>query len=484
MTRSRKRLVLIATIGLVLLVAAMFLISKLLGGGGPTTEVETATAETRTITQVVTASGRVEPATEVTISPDVSGEIIELAVEEGDEVVAGQVLARIKPDLYASQIDQLTAGVSQAEAGVGQAAAGVAQAEANVAQAQAALAQAQQTFERVDQLYQRGLVARAEHEQAQAAVRTQTAALRAAQATVGQARSGVGSARSGVTGARARLGEAQKQLGRTTLVAPMSGTVSMLAVKPGERVVGTSQMAGTPMMRIARLDAMEIVVDVNENDVVNIEVGDSAKVEVDAYTDRPLKGVVTQIAQSARGAGAAGVGAVAAATTGSVTTFQVRIRVETSATSASVGGGLSPEVAARPTPSVQLRPGMNGTVDIYTRSVRGVAAIPLGAVTVRDVNAVRRDTAKASRATARGTTPANAGTPQAEDLRKVVFVVRDGVTQMVPVETGLDDRTWVEIRRGLRAGDVVVTGPYSTVSRSLLPGVRVRRATEAREEAN
>lgn len=476
MTRSRKRLVLIASIGLVVLVALMALVSKLLGGGKPTTEVETATAETRTITQVVTASGRVEPATEVTISPDVSGEIIELAVEEGDDVVAGQVLARIEPDLYASQIDQLAAGVTQAEAGVGQASAGVSQAEANAAQAEAALAQAQQTFQRVEQLYERGLVARAEYDQAQAAVRTQTAALRAAQAAIGAARSGVGSARSGVTGARARLGEARQQLGRTTLVAPMSGTVSMLAVKPGERVVGTSQMAGTPMMRIARLDAMEIVVDVNENDVVNIGVGDSAKVEVDAFTDRPLKGVVTRIAQSARGAGASGVATAGGA---SVTTFEVRIRVETGATSASVGGALSPEVAARPTPSVQLRPGMNGTVDIYTRSVRGVAAVPLGAVTVRDLNAVRRDTAKATRRGA-GAPPPNAGTPQAEDLRKVVFVVRDGVTQMVTVETGLDDRTWVEIRRGIRAGDVVVTGPYGTVSRTLLPGVNVRQASEAR----
>lgn len=484
MTRSRKRLVLIASIGLVVLVALMALISKLVGGGTPTTEVETATAETRTITQVVTASGRVEPATEVTISPDVSGEIIELAVEEGDEVVAGQVLARIKPDLYASQIDQLSAGVSQAEAGVGQASAGVSQAEANVAQAQAALAQAQQTFERVEQLFERGLVARAEYDQAQAGVRTQTAALRAAQAAVGSARSGVGSARSGVTGARARLGEAQKQLGRTTLVAPMSGTVSMLAVKPGERVVGTSQMAGTPMMRIARLDAMEIVVNVNENDVVNIQVGDSAKVEVDAFTDRPLAGVVTRIAQSATGTGATGVGAVASVATGtSVTTFEVRIRVETGVTSASVGGALSPEVAARPTPAAQLRPGMNGTVDIYTHSVRGVAAVPLGAVTVRDLNAVRRDTASGARR-ARTTAAPNVGTPQAEDLQKVVFVVRDGKAQMVTVETGLDDRTWVEVRRGIRAGDVVVTGPYGTVSRTLLPGVRVRQATQVRPVAD
>ena len=476
MTRTTKRLLLFGLIGLVVLVAAMAGISALLGGDGPSASVETATAETRTITQVVTASGRIEPATEVTISPDVSGEIIELTVKEGDEVVAGQVLARSRPDLYAAQIDQLSAGVQQSEAGVGQATAGVAQAEANVAQAQAALARAEQDFARVRQLFDRGLVARAEFETAQSAVRSQTAAVRAAQAAVGSARSGVGQARYGVTGARARLAEVQNQIGRTTVTAPMSGTVSMLDVELGERVVGTSQMAGTPMMRIARLDAMELVVDVNENDVVNIEVGDTARVEVDAFTDRPLKGIVTEIAQSARGVG----GAAAAVSATSVTTFQVRVRVETGAASAAVGGGLSPEVASNPSPSVRLRPGMNGTVDVFTRSVRGVAAIPLGAVTVRDLNAVRRDTASSTRGRRRSgaSAAASGGTPQVEDIRKVVFVVRDGKAQMVTVETGLDDRTWIEIRRGLRTGDVVVTGPYGTVSRTLTPGDRVRISTE------
>ncbi len=480
MTRSTKRLLIFGLIGLVLLVAVVVALGALFGGDGPSTSVETAAAQTRTITQVVTASGRIEPATEVTISPDVSGEIVELTVKEGDDVVAGQVLARIRPDLYAAQIDQLSAGVQQSEAGVGQASAGVAQAEANVAQAEAGLARAEQDFARIRQLFERGLVARSEYETAQVAVRTQTAGVRAAQAAVASSRAGVGQARYGVTGARARLAEVQNQISRTTVTAPMSGTVSMLDVELGERVVGTSQMAGTPMMRIARLEAMELVVDVNENDVVNVSVGDTARIEVDAFTDRPLHGIVTEIAQSARGAG----GAVLTGAT-SVTTFQVRVRVETSAASASVGGALSPEVSARPDPSVRLRPGMNGTVDIFTRSVRGVAAVPLSAVTVRDLNAVRRDTSSAGRRRSRRSASSTSGgtaavgTPEVEDIKKVVFVVRDGKAQMVTVETGLDDRTWIEIRRGLRTGDIVVTGPYGTVSRTLAPGERVRISNDA-----
>ncbi len=446
------------------------------GGSEKGEAVEMATVETRTITQTVTASGRIEPQTEVKISPDVSGEIIELTVKEGDEVTAGQVLARIKPDLYAAQIDQLQAGVSQSQAGVGQAQASVGQAEAGVASAQANLERATRDFERVQQLFDRGLVARSEFETAQSALRAQQAAVNQSQAALSQSRAGVTSAQYGVTGSRARLGEVQRQLARTTLTAPMTGTVSQLNVELGERVVGTSQMAGTEIMRIARLEEMELVVDVNENDIVNVTVGDSAKVEIDAYPDRPLPGVVAEIAQSSR-SGQATLGGGAGQ---QVTNFQVRVRVAT-AGSAAQGGALNPEIPTPNAAPVRLRPGMSGTVDIFTRTARNTPAIPLAAVTVRDMNKVREDSLRGKPGhRPAADRPVASGTPRAEVLRKVVFVAVNGKVQIREVETGIDDRTYVQITRGLRPGETVVSGPYSVVSRTLRPGqaVRAQRSTQ------
>ncbi|HYE59093.1 MAG TPA: efflux RND transporter periplasmic adaptor subunit [Rhodothermales bacterium] len=472
MTRTGKVLTISGgLVGLLILVGILGNVLGWFGGGESGEPVEMARAERRTLVQTVTASGRIEPETEVKLSPDVSGEIIELTVKEGDQVVAGQVLARIKPDLYASQIDQLAAGVSQSVAGVSQSQAAVNQAEAGVASAQATFERAQREFERVQQLFDRGLVARAEFETSQAQLRAQQAAVNQAQAALSQARAGVEASRYSVSGARARLGEAQNQLSRTTIVAPMTGTVSQLNVELGERVVGTSQMAGTEILRIARLETMELVVDVNENDIVNVAVGDSAKVEVDAYPDRPLPGVVTEIAQSSRAGGAAlgGQGGQ------QVTNFQVRVRVATGAGSAAQGGAANPEIPAPPPQGVHLRPGMSGTVDIFTRTARNAVAIPLSAVTVRDLNKVREDSLRAAGRSTAPDRPVAAGAPREENLRKVVFVVRDGKVSMRQVETGIDDRTYVEIVRGLQPGETVVSGPYSAVSRTLQPGQAVRQ---------
>ena len=461
-------------IGLGVLAALLLVVGGLVaafgeGGGGEGEEVEVVAASQRSLVQVVTASGRVEPETEVKISPDVPGEIIELRVKEGDEVRAGQVLARIKPDLYAAQIEQLTAGVSQAQAGVGQAEAGLTSARTGVDRAQVDVERAQQEFDRVQALVGRGAVSAAELDAARATLRGAQVALRTQQATLGQSQANVASARFGVAGAQARLREAREQLGRTTIVAPMSGTVSQLNVELGERVVGTSQMAGTELMRIARLDAMELVVDVNENDVVNVSLGDSARIEVDAYPDRPFAGVVTEIAQSAR------TGTAQAATQQGVTNFQVRIRVVGTAAARPNGGGvLDPEVRTAGGTAV-LRPGMSGTVDIFTHRVDRAVAVPIAAVTVRDLNRVREDTADGGRARRRGgdEDEDRAVSLQPEELRKVVFVERNGKAAMVEVETGIDDRTYVEVRRGLRPGDRVIAGPYSLVSRTLLPGDEV-----------
>lgn len=461
---SGKRILIIlgVLVGLLILVGVAGNALGWFGGEERGETVESAVAGRRTITQVVTASGRVEPETEVKISPDVSGEVILLTVKEGDAVTAGQVLARIRPDVYAAQAEQLEASVQQSQAGVEQGAAGVTSAREGVARAEREL-------DRVRNLQARGLTATAELETAQSAVRAQQAALAQAVANASQSRFGV-------TSAQARLREAREQLGKTTITAPMSGTVSQLNIEAGERVVGTSQMAGTELMRIARLESMELVVDVNENDVVNITLGDTARVEVDAYPDRPLRGVVTEIAQSAR---------VGAQATGSqqVTNFQVRVRVEGNAAArTTAGGALAPEVQPPQMGETRLRPGMSGTVDIYTQTVREAVAIPIAAVTVRDLNKVRLDTLEGSEG--RKQRRLAAGAPQPEELRKIVFVIRGGKARMVEVDTGIDDRTYVEVRRGLRPGDEIVTGPYSLVSRTLLPGkpVQTERADAARAQ--
>lgn len=502
------------------LLVAVGVLGNVLGWFGKGREkgvsAEIVTVETRGLVQTVTASGRVEPETEVKISPEVPGELIELRVREGDEVTAGQVLARIRAEQYDAQVAQLEAAIAQQQAGVGQAAAGTEQAAAGVAQArsqaeaaQAAVTQAEAQMTRLNadlerqrRLFDRGVIPGSEVDALETQARVQRAAVasaRAQAASAGRAvasaqaqaqgaQASVRSAQEGVASAQARLREVNEQRAKTTIVAPISGTISQLNVEAGERVVGTSQMAGTELMRIARLDAMEIVVDVNENDIVNVQVGDSASVEVDAFPGRPLTGIVTEIAQSSQSMrGAAGAAAAATGTT-TVTNFRVRVRVlDPDGASAAMGGALSPETG-RTSGGVRLRPGMNGTVDIRTNRVARAVVVPLGAVTVRDMNAMREAQQRAaSGSAARRTTPSpstaaddpnRSGLPKTEDLQKVVFVVRDGRAVAVPVVTGIDDRTYVQILSGLRPSDRVIVGPYSLVSRELKSGDPVHASND------
>jgi len=414
-----------------------------IGGGDPGLEVQTAPAETRTITQVVTAFGRAQPEVEVTISPDVSGEIIELPIREGDAVQQGDLLARLDPENYRAQVEQARAQVSQAKA--------------SLAERRADSLQARLDYDRQKKLYESDAISQSEFQQAKTAYQQAVARLE--------------SARFQVESAQAGLREATERLSKTEIYAPMDGTVSKLNVETGERVVGTNQMAGTEMMKVARLDQMEIQVDVNENDVVNVAMRDSAAVEVDAYPDRSFQGVVTEIANSAR-----------IENQGSqeqVTNFPVKVRVldprgggaSDGASDTAQGGVQRPEVPGTdPEPGPVLRPGMSGTVDIFTQTVDRAVAVPIQAVTVRDFNAVRSDTsAKES---------ANGSPSSGEDLRKVVFVARADTARMVEVSTGISDDTHIEIRSGLSGGEQVITGPYSAVSRELEPGMKIRVDSE------
>jgi len=415
------------------------------GGRGSSTEVEVADVEVRTVTQTVTASGKVQPEVEVKISPDVSGEIIRLNVREGDRVTRGDLLVRIKQDDYLATVDQARAGVSQSKA--------------VEAQRRADFLSAELERKRKRGLHEAGAIPESEMQLAETQFDIAEAALEAAKYSV--------------QSAEARLTETQDQLNKTVIYAPMTGTVSMLSVELGERVVGTSQMAGTEMMRIALLEQMEIEVDVNENDVINVAIGDTASIEIDAYPDQSFRGLVTEIANSARVTGQG--------TQQQVTNFPVKVRILGTRPPQPdrPGGGIeAPEVDPLPQEMAQFRPGMSGTVDIYTQTIEDAVAVPIQAVTVRDFARVQRN-GDESREAGNDTSdltddsaavkPADAapmGMPR-EDLRRVVFLFEEGHAQMVEVETGISDDTHIHIRSGLDGGERVIIGPYSAVSRTL-----------------
>jgi len=431
-TSSRLLLIVggVIVVGLVVVLAAWSM--GALGGGEEGTQVEVADAERRTITQVVTAFGRAQPETEVTISPDVSGEIVELTVQEGDKVEKGQLLTRLRPDNYVAEVERARAEVSQARA--------------TLSERRADSLQARQQFDRQKKLHEKGVVSDADFETAQSTYQQSVARLEAA--------------RYQVESAAARLQDAREQLEKTRIYAPMDGTVSKLNVEAGERVVGTTQMQGTEIMNIARLDQMELEVDVNENDVVNVALDDTAAIEVDAYPERSFRGSVTEIANSARVSGEG--------TQDQVTNFPVKIRVldphnVDARTVATNGSGVTrQELPTGPEAPPNLRPGMSGTVDIFTQTLADVVSVPIQAVTVRDFNALDRD----------GKEPE--GLDRKEDLRRVVFVAEADTARMVEVETSISDDTHVAVISGLDGGERVIIGPYSAVSRELSEGDRIR----------
>jgi len=434
----------ILTLLIVLVVIAVVAIvglraSGLVGGKERATQVELSEVERRTVTQLVTASGNIQPEIEVRISPDVSGEIVELPIVEGDRVTKGQLLARIKPDFYQAQLDQAEASVLQAKA--------------NEAQRRADLLNAELERNRQQALYESGAISEAAFQSADTRFETMKASYEASQYNVRIA--------------EARLKEAREQLSKTTIYAPMDGTISILAVELGERVVGTTQMTGTEMMRVAKLNQMEMVVNVNENDVVNVAVGDTAAMEIDAYPTRIFNGIVTEIANSARVTGSG--------SQEQITNFPVKIRILDPHNVSFDESGVDDVVMDNELPVASLempnfRPGMSGTVDIFTHTVDDATTVPIQAVTVRDFMQLDVE---------HGGIADSLRTPGEEDLRRVVFVVADeSRVRIQEVETGIADDSHYVILSGLSVGDRVVTGPYRAVSRTLEPGELV----EEREE--
>lgn len=432
---------------LVVLVIALIVMSKTgVFGKDEGTKITAEKASTRNITEIVTASGKVFPEIEVKVSPDISGEIVELNVEEGDTVKRGQVLAKIYADIYASQRDQAAAIVAQSEAQVSNS-------KSQLNALKATLDQTEAAYKRQKTLLDQKVISQSEFEQAQQAYLS-------AKANYDAASDAIKANQANVQSAMASLTRANKDVGRATIVAPMDGVISLLLVKKGERVVGTAQMAGTEMMRIADLGSIEAQVDVGENDIPKVKIGDTALVEVDAFSNRKFKGIVYKIANPESLASST---ASSISNSTQVTNYQVHIRLLPSTYEDLI-------VKGQPFP---FRPNMSASADIQTNTHKNVLAVPLNAVTTRDKSGKAPNTKEDNNG---NNNDNNATTTSNEDdIEEVVFVVqKDGTVRKKPVKTDIQDINYIEIKDGIKSGDEVVTGPYDVVSKQLKDSAKVK----------
>lgn len=408
-------------------------------------EVEIATAKRISITEKVSASGMVQPVVEVKLSPEVSGELIELNVEEGDSVKENEVLAKVRPDNFIASKEQALASLNQQRANL-------ASSEASLARAQATFQRAELEFKRQEQLHKEKVISDAEWEQAQQNFAVAKNDLKSAEKSVEAARYIVRSS-------EASLDQAQENLRRTTVTAPMAGIVSKLNVEQGETVLGTQQFQGTEIMRIADLNKMEVRVDVNENDIIRVSLGDTAVIDVDAYShlEKEFKGVVTAIANTANDKASADA----------VTEFEVRIQILNSSYDDLVKAGNR----------YPFRPGMTASVDIITNRKDNVLAVPLSAVTTRDINKKasfgKKPQGEEGEDNAEESVAENADDAKAkaqEDIREVVFVKVEGKAERRLVKTGISDYEYIEVLEGVKEGEEVVSGPFLAVSKRLEDG--------------
>jgi HlyD family secretion protein len=433
----------------------------------------------RTIRETVTASGKVFPETEVKISSDVSGEIVELYVREGDSVRAGQILAKIRPDEYQSAVERGQAAVNSARsqkeissANVQGSGAQIEQLKADKARVIAQLDAARKTHQRNEKLHKEGVISDTEFETSlsnlkslESSLAAADAGLKSAETSLSNARENVRVSEYGITSAQATLKELRTSLQKTVVTAPVNGIVSRLNVEKGERVVGTLQMAGTEMMRIANLGSMEVQVEVSENDILKVALGDEADIEVDAYLGRKFTGKVTEIANSASNVGSA-VGAAASLNTDQVANFVVKIRINPDSYREMVQDGRR----------YPFRPGMSASVDIYTETAAEAISVPLIAVTVRDEDKAKTET------TDKKNKDEDEKSPKAEEvttrkidlIQEIVFVVSGDTVGVRNVKTGIQDNDHIVILSGLEEGETVVTGPYAAIARKLKSGTRIR----------
>ncbi|MFT4094785.1 MAG: efflux RND transporter periplasmic adaptor subunit [Niabella sp.] len=443
MSKRWKRILIVSAI---IVVALLFIVAKLNKGKGAI-QVTAEKAAARSITETVTASGQIYPEYEVKISPDISGEVTDLTVQEGDSVTKGQVLARVYADVYALQRDEAAARVGQSQATV-------ANSQAALGAQKATLDQAQQQYDRNKKLFEDKVISKAELEQFEATLASAKANYAAALQNIRSLQAGVRSSQTGLT-------SADKTLSRATIVAPISGVVSSLKIEKGERVVGTAQMAGTEMMTVADMNTIEVRVDVGENDIVKVHIGDMADVEVDAYNDRKFKGVVTKIASSTKTSAAS---AVTSST--DVTNYEVRIRLDKSSYKDLT------DVSGKS--KFPFRPGMNARADIKTKQKDHVIAVPIAAVNAR-VKGSDQSIADTKKNNDDKAATTDAGENSGSDMEEVVFMVmNDGIVKKRVVTTGIQDINYIEVTSGIKVGDMIVTGPYSVISQTLKDGDKVK----------
>jgi HlyD family secretion protein len=403
-------------------------------GGAKSIEVSTEIVAERDIVEIVVGSGKIQPEVEIKLSPDVSGEVIELHVKEGDKVKKGDILAVIDPELYKSNYDKVVASSNTQKANV-------ANAKARQAQAEASYIQAEQDYKRNLSLWKDKAISEAEFQAAEAQYKIAEADLEAA-------KQNVVAAQYSLMSSMASVKEAQENFSKTTIISPSDGTVSKLNVEIGERVSGASQFsAGTEIMRIANLNSMEVIVSVNENDIIRVKKGDTAFVEVDAYQNRKFSGIVTEIANSAN---------VSGITSDQVTSFDVRIRILHESYA-----DLIPEDSSFASP---FRPGMSAAVEIQTSKVANVIAVPIQAVTSREDLSAPADSSENNEDNA--------------IAQEYVFIYESGTAVLRKVKTAVQDNQYIQIVSGLKKGEEVIMAPYTAIKDILKDGMQVKKVSQ------
>ncbi|MBQ0907222.1 efflux RND transporter periplasmic adaptor subunit [Flavobacterium sp. F-328] len=430
-----KKTVYILIGGAVVVIASLVILSKtgVIGKKDVGTEVEIAQVNPLTITETVSATGKIQPEIEVKISSEVSGEIIALNVKEGQVVKKGDLLVKINPDLYTSGYNRSVSNLSGTKANLNQADASYKEAKAN--------------YDRNKTLFDKGIISKSDWDKAIASFEVAKASKQ--------------NAYYNVQSASATVNEAKDNLGRTTIYAPADGTISMLNVELGERVLGTQQMTGTEILRVANLNNMEVEVDVNENDIVKIKVGDEANVEVDAYLKKQFKGIVTSISNSAS----------SALTADQVTNFKVKVRI--------LKESYEDLLEGKPDTYSPFRPGMTATVDIITERKANVLSVPISAVVVKSDTTAVKDIVVAD-----VDEEQNEKAPKSDKKLECVFVKVGDKAKIRIVKTGIQDDTNIEVISGLKKGDVVITGPYATVTKELNSGDKVALMTDKEKKGD
>ncbi|MEO0045168.1 MAG: Macrolide export protein MacA [Bacteroidota bacterium] len=425
---SKKKLYWLGGI-IVLLLAVLVVLKKqgVIGAEDNITEVETAKADEITIIETVSATGKIQPEIEVKISSEVSGEIIDLPVKEGQVVKKGQLLVKINPDLYTSGYNRTISNLSGTKAGL--------------SQADATFKEAKASYERSKTLFDKGIISKSEWDKAIAAFEN--------------AKASKESAYYNVQSANATVKEAKDNLGRTTIYSPADGTISSLGVELGERVLGTQQMTGTEILRVANLDNMEVEVDVNENDIVKISIGDSTNISVDAYLKKEFKGIVTSISNSAS----------TATTADQVTNFKVKVRI--------LKESYQDLLEGKPASFSPFRPGMTATVDIITTRKEKVIGVPISSVLVKS------DTTATKIYEVKEESEDQKVTAKSDKKFECVFVKEGNKAKIRVIKTGIQDDTNIEVVSGLKKGDVVIIGPYTTVTKDLNSGDKVKLKNDA-----